>query len=152
MCMDLGVNLYNRPTCCSRCGGIMVFVGVGEYHCEDCKNVEYDDYGKVRLYIEQHKGATAAQIENEIGVSQKAIRQMLRDAKIEIAAESKIFMKCEICGINIRSGRYCEVCEANYHNQIEEEQRKIKLHNANRGYGLDTEHDFNGEKRFQREH
>ncbi len=149
--MDIGVNLYNRPTYCSKCGGIMIFAGVGEYHCEDCKNVEYDDYGKVRLYIEKHKGATAAQIEAEIGVSQKTIRQMLRDAKIEIAAESRIFMKCEICGTNIRSGRFCKKCEANYHHQIEEEQRKIKLHKSSKGYGMETEHDSNGEKRFRRQ-
>ena len=41
---------------CKKCGGIMVFKGVGEYHCEDCNAVDYDDYGKVRLYIEEHDG------------------------------------------------------------------------------------------------
>ena len=149
--MDFDINVYNRPTQCSKCGGIMIFAGVGEYHCEDCKNVEYDDYGKVRLYIEQHRGATAAQIESEIGVSQKTIRQMLRDSKIEIAAESKTFMKCEICGVDIRSGRFCKKCETNYHRQIEEEQRKNKLHQVSKGYGIETERGESGEKRFRRE-
>lgn len=149
--MDLGINIYNRPTYCSECGGTMVFAGVGEYHCEDCKYVAYDDYGKVRLYIEQHKGATAAQIESEIGVSQKTIRQMLRDSKIEIASESKIFIKCEICGASIRSGRFCKKCETNYHRQIEEEQRNQKLHKGSKGFGIELEHGNSGEKRFRRE-
>ena len=54
--MDFGIDIYNRPSVCSVCGGKMLFVGVGEYHCERCKNVEFDDYGKVRNYIEEHKG------------------------------------------------------------------------------------------------
>lgn len=47
---------YNRPTICAECGGIMVFKGVGEYKCEKCGSVGYDDYGKTRNYIEHHRG------------------------------------------------------------------------------------------------
>ena len=39
------VNTYNRPTYCEKCGGGMVFKGVGEYECEKCGALEYDDYG-----------------------------------------------------------------------------------------------------------
>ena len=70
---------YHIPRVCKKCGGVMIFKGVGEYHCEDCGAVDYDDYGKVRMYIEEHHGATAAQIEDAVGVSQRAIRQMLKD-------------------------------------------------------------------------
>ena len=129
----------------------MIFDGVGEYHCEDCKHIEYDDYGKVRLYIEQHRGATAAEIENEIGISQKSIRQMLRDSKIEIASESKTFLKCEFCGVDIRSGRYCKKCETNYHRQLEEEERLNRAKPGYRGYSLEKENAEEGEKRFRRE-
>ena len=72
------LDIYHRPTQCSICGGLMVFKGVGEYECEDCKNRDYDYYGKVRLYVEKHHGATAIEVERETGVSQKAIRQMLK--------------------------------------------------------------------------
>ena len=65
---------YNIPRVCKECGGVMIFKGVGEYHCEDCGAVDYDDYGKVRGYIEANKGATAAQIEQTIGVSQRTVR------------------------------------------------------------------------------
>ena len=56
------LDAYNIPRVCKECGGVMVFKGVGEYRCEDCGVVDYDDYGKVRCYIESNKGATAAQI------------------------------------------------------------------------------------------
>ena len=97
----------NRPTYCEKCNGVMVFKGVGEYKCEDCGNLAYDDYGKVRNYIEQHSGATSAQVSAATGVSQKAIRDMLREERLEIAANSAVFLKCEICGVSIRSGRFC---------------------------------------------
>ena len=58
------VNTYNRPTYCEKCGGVMVFKGVGEYECEKCGALEYDDYGKVRNYIEKHMGANAAPASN----------------------------------------------------------------------------------------
>ena len=79
------VNTYNRPTYCEKCGGVMVFKGVGEYECEKCGALEYDDYGKVRNYIEKHMGANAAQASKATGVSQKAIREMLKEARLEIA-------------------------------------------------------------------
>ena len=82
--LKLEMDPYHRPSFCSKCGGVMVFGGVGEYHCEDCKNIEYDDFGKVRLFIEQNRGATAVQIEESTGVKQKTIRQMLRENRLEI--------------------------------------------------------------------
>ena len=48
----LRMDEYNRPKTCEKCDGVMVFMGVGEYQCEDCGAIAYDDYGKVRLYIE----------------------------------------------------------------------------------------------------
>lgn len=58
---------YHVPNTCPECGGEMVYKGVGEYQCEQCKAVVYDDYGKVRLYVEQHPGATIADTEAATG-------------------------------------------------------------------------------------
>lgn len=136
---------YHRPVRCEKCGGVMIFKGVGEYHCEDCKNVAYDDYGKVRLYIEKHAGATASEVERQTGVSQKAIRQMLKENRLEIAQDSAAFLRCEICGTNIRGGRLCPKCEQEYHQRIENEQRRQK---QLQGFGKAIEQE--GEKRFRR--
>ncbi|MEG1848311.1 MAG: flagellar protein [Lachnospiraceae bacterium] len=148
--LNISINTYNRPTVCSKCGGLMIFAGVGEYHCEECKHVDYDDYGKVRLYIESHRGATAAQIEEAIGVEQKAIRQMIRESRLEISAESRSFLKCDICGQPVRSGRYCPKCEAQYHKELEEEERERRAKLLGKGIGMDKEIGEKGSKRFQR--
>lgn len=145
----LGICNYNRPYVCKACGGLMIFRGVGEYQCEDCFDVDFDDYGKARIYIEQHPGATASDISDNTGVTQRSIRQMLKDGKLEVAADSKIFIKCEICGIDIRYGRFCDKCEAEYHRGIE--QRKRAEHSLS-GYGAERDRMDKGEKRFVRKH
>lgn len=143
------LDYYNVPRTCKKCGGVMVFKGVGEYHCEDCGFVDYDDYGKVRLYIEEHKGATAAEIENAIGVSQRSIRRMLRESRIEVAEGSKSFLRCEICGKNIRSGRFCTECEKMVHRNMESAQREA-LRKNRKGIGMGA-YGEDGQRRFKRE-
>lgn len=140
---------YNIPRECKKCGGVMVFKGVGEYHCEKCKAVEYDDYGKVRLYIEEHRGATAAEIEQAVGVSQKTIRRLLKDGRIEITENSKAFLRCEVCGKQIRSGQFCTECEIKVHRNLEEKQRE-RLHKNEHFIGM-VEKENKGQKRFVRE-
>ena len=146
----LGITNYNRPYVCDNCGGLMEFKGCGEYECEDCHTKGFDDYGKVRNYIELHRGANAAEIESKTGVTQKSIRQMLKESKLEITADSVAFMRCEICGVNIRSGRFCPKCEASYHKEKEKQMRE-KL----KGFGLENEEERRerqkGEKRFLRD-
>ncbi len=139
---------YHIPRVCKECGGVMIFKGVGEYHCEECGAVAYDDYGKVRLYIEGHKGATAAQIEGAIGVSQRTIRQLLKEGRIEVTQDSKVFMYCEICRKQIRSGRLCPECEVKAHRALENEERSKRIKEM-QGYGKGMEGD-DGQRRFMR--
>lgn len=140
---------YHIPRTCEKCGGVMIFKGVGEYHCEDCGTVAYDDYGKVRLYIEQHRGATAAEIESAIGVPQRTIRLMLKEGRLEVTADSRTFLHCEFCGKQIRSGTYCPECEMKGHRSLEAEQR-AKRHLDLHGFGLGQKGE-EGQKRFTRE-
>lgn len=140
---------YNIPHSCRECGGVMVYQGVGEYRCEECGYVDYDDYGKVRRYIETHPGATAATIELETGVTQKSIRQMLRDERIEVAPNSKSFLHCELCGKDIRSGRFCRDCEIKVHRSLEEKERMHRKNMA--GFSAQLQQGEEGQKRFTRE-
>lgn len=140
---------YNRPTYCQECGGVMVFKGVGEYKCEKCGSVAYDDYGKARNYIEQHNGVTSAQVSEATGVSQKAIREMLKEARLEIAPNSNFFLTCEICGAAIRMGRYCPKCEVAYHRNLEEKARARNEKMA--GFSMEKPKGEDGSKRFKRE-
>lgn len=142
------VNEYNIPNRCKKCGGIMIFKGVGEYHCEDCSAVDYDDYGKVRRYIEQHSGATAFEIENAIGVSRRTIQKLLRDKRIQVAVGARSFLHCELCGKEIRCGQFCDSCEMAYHRSLEAKQREV-LRQEVRGFSKEANLD-EGHRRFIR--
>lgn len=144
----LNISTYNRPYVCEKCRGAMIFKGVGEYACEDCGAVEYDDYGIVRNYIEKHQKATMAYIAERTGVSQKSIRQMLKEGRLEIAPDSRAFIQCEMCGKDIRWGTLCEHCEKVYHKNLEEMQRGGYMIS---GYGTEQIKMEKGEKRFKRE-
>ncbi len=142
---------YNIPRVCKKCGGVMIFKGVGEYHCEDCGEVDYDDYGKVRLYIEEHRGANAAEIEAAVGVSQKTIRRLLKEGRLEVAEGSKTFLSCEVCGKPIRSGQFCPECEKKVHLRIESEERDLqKKSKKNQGFGGPQKGE-DGQRRFRRD-
>ncbi len=143
------VNAYNRPTYCQECGGIMIFKGVGEYECEKCGYLAYDDYGKARNYLERHTGATSAQVSQATGVSQRSIREMLREARLEIAANSNVFLQCEVCGASIRMGRFCPKCETAYHRNLEEKARARNDKMA--GFSTEIPRGEDGSKRFRRE-
>lgn len=140
--------VINIPRVCEKCGGVMVFQGLGEYKCEKCGELAFDDYGKVRTYIESHRGANAAEIESAVGVSQKSIRQLLREGRLEIAEGSKSFLRCELCGNSIRSGRFCPECEIKVHRNLEAKQREQQQRDM-QGTSINQKSD-EGHKRFTR--
>lgn len=140
---------FHRPTFCNICKGVLVYRGLGEYQCEDCGEFEYDDYGKVRNYLDRHRGANVAEISDATGVSHKSIRDMIKDNRFEVINNAGGYIRCEMCGVNINSGRFCSKCEMLYHRKLEEEaraKRKASISGGSAGV-----HGENGSKRFTRE-
>ena len=74
----------NKPNKCDACEGTLSYKGLGEYRCDDCRNVMYDDYGKVRNYLDEHRGATQAEVSAATGVGKNTIRQFLMQDKLEV--------------------------------------------------------------------
>lgn len=135
----------------------MIFQGVGEYACEQCGFIDYDDYGVVRCYIEEHRGATAGEISVATGISQSQINTMLRDERIQIAGDSKVFIKCVSCGKDIVTGMYCLECGriAAAAAARKKKQEEIELHRKRvegiTGVGVAKKSDGSGAKRFIKE-
>lgn len=67
------------PINCSACGGKMIFQGIGSYICEKCASIEYDNYGKVRNYIEKHPGANAVTTAKALGLDRHVVWKMLNE-------------------------------------------------------------------------
>lgn len=143
-------NELNRPTLCKSCEGVMVYCGLGEYRCEECGLTEFDDYGKVRYYLEQHQGANVAEISDATGVTHKSIRDMIKEKRFEVVDNRGGYLRCELCGTNINSGRLCKDCEMLYHRKLEAEARNERRNKNMSGFGESKRVD-KGTKRFTRE-
>lgn len=143
----IGKDLH-KPTRCSKCGGELRYEGCGEFICTECGNWEYDDYGKVRNYLETHRGATQTEVSHATGVSTSTIRYLLREDKIEVSPTSAIYLYCEVCGAPIRSGRFCNKCSLTRSNNSQNESSAGKNKNI-MGFGM-SNGEINGARRFQR--
>ncbi len=95
---------------CPRCFNKMEYISLGEYKCPSCRYTFLDDYGKIRNYIDKHGPSTAVEIEQGTGVPRAVADEYLKIGKLEIAKGPEGYLRCEICGADIRYGRICPKC------------------------------------------
>lgn len=151
--MSNEIDQYNKPYFCRKCQGELEFLGLGHYKCVKCGFEDYDDYGLVRNYIEQHKGATAGEVSAMTGVSINVINQMLREERFQVSETSKVFMKCDACGKDISSGRYCPMCQKlKEASELKKKQRAMAEARREQMSGVGMQQiGESGAKRFTRE-
>lgn len=106
---------------CIRCGRLFKDDGYNLDLCPNCTILDSDDFEKVRLYLYDHHTATAIELSEETGVSIVQIERYLRNGRLEIPEGSPIFIKCEKCGTDIRSGRLCTACSLSLSNSMRNE-------------------------------
>lgn len=75
---------YFKPKECDECGSSLKYLGLGEYMCEKCAHKMFDDYGKVRNYVENHPGDNVYTISEKTGVSKHIIKRMLEDKRFDL--------------------------------------------------------------------
>ena len=69
---------------CPECGHSVEYRGLGEYFCSACDKIVYDDYGKVRHFLEEYPGVTLVQIAEHTGVDKAKLRRMVEEGKFTI--------------------------------------------------------------------
>ena len=75
----------HKPKECSACESRDVeYLGLGQYRCKECLTVMYDDYGKVRQYLEKHPGSTEIEVHEETGVTREVIRMFVHQERISV--------------------------------------------------------------------
>lgn len=102
--------MENRPVKCEKCGGKLFYAGGGMYSCEECEHTMFDDFGKVKLYLEEHGPTPLAIIAEDTKIEPKVIEYFLRKGRVEIIEGSQYYIDCEKCGCAIRYGRFCPEC------------------------------------------
>lgn len=141
--------IYDVPTVCKSCGGVLVYRGLGSTAAKSAGERTLTIMGKHAIILRKTRAPSAVDIEKNTGVSKVAIREMLKESRFEIVEGTKSFLRCEGCGKEIRSGRYCEKCEKDIHLAIERQQRE-KLRENIQGYMLEKSGE-KGQRRFVRD-
>ncbi|HEX3023226.1 MAG TPA: MerR family transcriptional regulator [Lachnospiraceae bacterium] len=95
---------------CKRCKKTFTYYGIGYQYCPTCKEKDEEDFQKVKEYIRDHGIATVNEVVEETGVDEKRIHEYLREGRLEIPEGSSYYLKCERCGKDITSGRFCASC------------------------------------------
>ncbi len=102
---------------CRRCGRMYNYIG-GPPICLDCKNADEEVFKKVKDYLYDNPGATLSQVAMDCDVSVEKIKMFLREGRLEITEGTNIILECERCGKSIRTGRFCNECQNQIHNDI----------------------------------
>lgn len=102
--------ISNKPIVCEACGGKLFYVGSGSYECNSCGLKVYDDFGKVKHYLEEHGPTPAIILSEATGVDLEIIEMFLKQGRVEIPENSPYYISCEKCGCSIRYGRFCPPC------------------------------------------
>lgn len=148
---DLSTFDFNTPLKCEMCGHVkLIYDGIGEYRCEQCGYLMYDDYGVVRNYLEKNPGATQGEVSKATGIPTSVIRRLLKEDKIQIAPGSIVFLHCEMCGADIRSGRLCDRCSRGISVGDATKKNSTEFRHVVGGFVRDKK-EATGSKRFTRD-
>ena len=102
---------------CRKCGKMFNYMG-GHQICPACKAAAEKKFQEVKDYVREHKAASIAQICADCGVENKQVQQWVREERLVFTDESPIKLSCELCGAQIKTGRYCEKCKKETANNI----------------------------------
>lgn len=97
---------------CKGCGKIFNATISGNKLCPACRDLDVNNFKKVKEYLYQNKGASIPEVSDATGVSAKDIMRYLREDRLEVADQANLGIPCERCGVSIKSGRFCDHCTA----------------------------------------
>ena len=102
---------------CRKCGKMFNYMG-GPQVCHACKEVAEKKFQEVKEYVREHKAASMTQICEDCDVENKQVQQWVREERLVFSDESPIKLSCELCGTQIKTGRYCDKCKKETANNI----------------------------------
>ncbi len=95
---------------CKRCGKIFNYVA-GQPICPSCKEEIEHKFQTVKDYIRDNKKAGMTDICEACDVTDKLLKQWIREERLIFGDESPVGIDCEGCGAIIKSGRFCDKCK-----------------------------------------
>ena len=110
---------------CKGCGRLFNYVA-GPPLCPACREELEKKFQQVKAYICDNKNATVAMVAEECDVSEKQIKQWVREERLVFYGGIDAGIYCETCGEPIDTGRFCPKCKANVVNGFNEAMPKAE--------------------------
>ncbi|MCF0132075.1 MAG: flagellar protein [Pseudobutyrivibrio sp.] len=104
---------------CRGCGRLFNYLS-GPDICPVCRDEIEKKYNNVKDYIRDNPGKNINEIAEDNGVTTSQIKQWIREERLQFSEDSSVGIECELCGANIRTGRYCEACKQKIAGKFEE--------------------------------
>lgn len=95
---------------CKSCGNIFHYA-IGPVICPACKESREAQFQQVKQYLEENPQASITKVAEECDVDIQLIRQWLREERLQLSSNASLYLSCDVCGISIRSGKYCDKCK-----------------------------------------
>ena len=108
--MDEKLDFDPSMVICEECGGVVKYSGAGTYICTECGNKVFDDFGKVKNFLEKRGPSNIMEIAYGTGLERNVIAELLMDGRIQVARTTVDGKVCMNCGIPITHGKYCDNC------------------------------------------
>lgn len=103
---------------CKGCKRLFSYTG-GQTLCPKCSADLEVKFRDVTLYIIKNPLENVEQVAEGNGMTSSQIRQWFKEERIRFADECVTGVVCESCGVNIRTGRFCDECKNKLHDGFE---------------------------------
>jgi len=94
--------------------------------CPECWRTEQENLDKVRRFLDENAGATAVQVADGTGVSEKDVIRFIKEGHLVAATGHAIEYPCDTCGKPISVGRFCPTCGEKLTKGLEGASKKIR--------------------------
>ncbi|MEG0963691.1 MAG: flagellar protein [Lachnospiraceae bacterium] len=110
---------------CRGCGRLFNYLQ-GPPLCSACIADLEEKFQQVKEYLRENPKAPLNRTAEENDVTVKQIKQWVREERLSFTEESQIKLDCELCGAPILTGRFCDKCKLNMHEEFKGAMQKPK--------------------------
>ena len=86
--------------------------------CPVCREDIEKKFQQVKEYVSNNANCSVALVAEECEVSEKQIKQWVREERLIFADGAVAGISCEVCGAPIATGRFCAKCKTQVMNDL----------------------------------
>lgn len=102
---------------CASCGKLFNYIR-GARVCQACQKKLDEKFQEVKKYVRENPNIAMNELCEAMEVSHAQVKRWVREERLVFSDDSPIGLPCEGCGMNIKTGRFCNSCKNNLTNDF----------------------------------